>query len=181
MKRYLPLIIFVALAGLLSYGLRLNPRDIPSPLIGKPAPVFTLDRLEASKRGEKFHAKSLLGQPWVLNVWASWCSACVVEHPVLNRWQSKLGVPLVGMAYKDSDDDSQKWLAARGNPYTVVIADRDGRVGIDFGVYGVPETFVIDAQGTIVLKHTGPVSDDVFADKIMPALQQARRNQAGVK
>ncbi|QLI82150.1 DsbE family thiol:disulfide interchange protein [Chitinibacter fontanus] len=171
MKRFVPLIIFVALAALLSYGLRLNPRDIPSPLIGKPAPVFTLDRLDNSGQ---FSTASLNGQPWVLNVWASWCTACVVEHPVLNAWKDKLGAPLVGLAYKDADDDAKKWLAGRGNPYSQVLADRDGRVGIDFGVYGVPETFVIDGKGIIRLKHTGPVTDEVFKDKIIPALQSAR-------
>ncbi|WP_410498610.1 DsbE family thiol:disulfide interchange protein [Chitinibacter sp. S2-10] len=171
MKRYWPLLLFIALAVLLAVGLRLNPRDIPSPLIGKPAPVFTLDRLD---QPESFSTAQLKGQPWVLNVWASWCSACVVEHPVLNAWKNKLGAPLVGMAYKDLDTDAKKWLADRGNPYSAVIADREGRVAIDFGVYGVPETFVIDGKGIIVLKHTGPVSDEVFSDKILPALQAAR-------
>ncbi|WP_373976033.1 DsbE family thiol:disulfide interchange protein [Chitinibacter sp. SCUT-21] len=178
MKRFLPLIIFVALAALLSYGLRLNPRHIPSPLIGKPAPAFTLERLD---QAGQFAASELKGQPWVLNVWASWCSACVVEHPVLNAWKDKLGAPMVGLAYKDQDADAKQWLQSRGNPYAVVVADRDGRVGIDFGVYGVPETFVIDGQGVIRLKHTGPVTDEVFKDKIVPALQAARIAEAGGK
>ena len=176
MKRYLPLILFAALAALLGYGLQLNPRDIPSPLIDKPAPDFTLARLDAPGT---LAATSLRGQRWVLNVWASWCGACIAEHPVLNRWQAKIGVPMIGLAYKDKDADAKRWLEARGNPYSHVIADRDGRVGIDFGVYGVPETFVIDAQGIIRVKHTGPVTDAVFEEKIMPALQEARRTAQG--
>lgn len=171
MKRYLPLMIFLALAVLLGIGLTLNPRDLPSPLIGKPAPAFTLDRLDAQGQ---LAASTLRGQPWVLNVWASWCGACIAEHPVLQRWQNKIGAPIVGLAYKDKDDDAKRWLAERGNPYSQVIADRDGRVGIDFGVYGVPETFVIDGAGIIRAKHTGPVSDKVFVEVIMPALQAAR-------
>ncbi|WP_157669807.1 DsbE family thiol:disulfide interchange protein [Chitinibacter sp. GC72] len=173
----IPLLLFIALALLLAVGLRLNPREIPSPLIGKPAPAFTLDRLDQADQTDlkkPFASAALKGQPWILNVWASWCSACIAEHPVLNAWKDKLGAPMIGLAYKDQDADARRWLAGRGNPYSQVIADRDGRVGIDFGVYGVPETFVIDGKGIIVLKHTGPVTDAVMSDKIIPALQAAR-------
>lgn len=172
MKRYAPLLIFAALAILLAVGLTLNPREIPSVLIGKPAPAFKLDRLDAPGQ---FSPSELKGQAWLLNVWASWCGACIQEHPVLNDIATSYKVTLVGLAYKDQDVDAKTWLQTRGNPYAVVVADRDGRVGIDYGVYGVPETFVIDKVGRIAYKHIGPITPDIFRDKIWPELQKAQR------
>ncbi|STQ91603.1 DsbE family thiol:disulfide interchange protein [Iodobacter fluviatilis] len=172
MKRFAPLIIFAALALLLAAGLTLNPREIPSVLIGKPAPQFKLDRLDATGQ---FSPASLKGQAWLLNVWASWCSACIQEHPVLNSIASEHKVTIVGLAYKDLDMDAKQWLQSRGNPYNIVVADRDGRVGIDYGVYGVPETFVIDKNGHIAYKHIGAVTPDIFKNILLPELQKARR------
>ncbi|MCB5197140.1 DsbE family thiol:disulfide interchange protein [Deefgea salmonis] len=172
MKRYLPLMIFFSLAVLLGIGLTLNPRELPSVLIGKPAPQFELDRLDKSGQ---FSPSELQGKAWLLNVWASWCSACIQEHPVLNDIAKSYDFPIVGLNYKDQDRDAKDWLALRGNPYSVVVADREGRVGVDYGVYGVPETFVIDKAGRIVYKHIGPVTQQVFKDKLLPELQKAQR------
>lgn len=172
MKRFAPLLIFIALAVLLAVGLTLKPREIPSVLIGKPAANFRLDRLD---QAAQFSPGELQGKVWLLNVWASWCSACVEEHPVLEELAASHVVPMVGMAYKDKDDDAKQWLAQRGNPYDVVVADRDGRVGIDYGVYGVPETFVIDTQGRIAYKHIGPITLQAWQEKILPAIQGAQR------
>lgn len=172
MKRFAPLIIFAALALLLAAGLTLNPREIPSVLVGKPAPAFKLDRLNAPGQ---FSPSELKGEAWLLNVWASWCSACIQEHPVLNQISRDYKVTLVGLAYKDQDSDAKAWLQTRGNPYQVVVADRDGRTGIDYGVYGVPETFVIDKAGRIAFKHIGPLTPDIFAKILLPELQKARQ------
>jgi len=172
MKRYTPLIIFAALVVLLAVGLTLNPREIPSVMIGKPAPDFKLDRLDAPGQ---FSPSELKGQAYLLNIWASWCGACIQEHPVLNDIAKSYKVKLVGLAYKDQDEDAKTWLQTRGNPYAVVVADRDGRVGINYGVYGVPETFVIDKAGIITYKHIGPVTPEVFKDKLLPELQKAQR------
>lgn len=173
MKRYAPLLLFMVLAVLLAVGLKLNPHEVPSVLIGKPAADFRLDRLD---QNGQFSLRDMQGKVWLLNVWASWCSACVEEHPVLQQWAAAAhNVPVIGMAYKDLDDDARSWLKKRGNPYQAVIADRDGRVGIDYGVYGVPETFVIDGAGRIVYKHIGPLTPAALKDKILPAIQGARQ------
>ncbi len=172
MKRYAPLLIFAVLALLLAVGLTLNPKEVPSVLIGKPAADFRLDRLD---QAGQLSLADMKGKVWLLNVWASWCSACVEEHAALQEWVADPGnAPVVGMAYKDADDDSRAWLKQRGNPYKAVIADRDGRVGIDYGVYGVPETFVIDAAGRIVYKHIGPLTPAVLQEKILPAIRGAK-------
>ena len=172
MKRYMPLMIFAALVILLAVGLTLNPREIPSVMIGKPAPAFKLDRLDAPGQ---FSPSELKGKVWLLNIWASWCGACIQEHPVLNDIAKSHKITLIGLAYKDEDTDAKTWLKTRGNPYAVVVADRDGRVGIDYGVYGVPETFVIDKAGQIAYKHIGPITPEIFRDKILPELQKAQR------
>jgi cytochrome c biogenesis protein CcmG/thiol:disulfide interchange protein DsbE len=166
----LPLFAFVALAAFLLRGLWLNPREVPSPLIGKPAPQF--ERPKLATPGESLSNKDLLGQVWILNVWASWCAPCREEHPVWNEFARKKQVALVGLNYKDQDDAASKWLRELGNPYTVSIADRDGRVGIDFGVYGVPETFVIDRAGVIRFKHIGAMTQRVLETKIVPLVQE---------
>lgn len=171
MKRYLiPLAIFIVIVGFLGVGLTLNPRLVPSPLIDKPAPAFTLPQL--ADPAKTFSQKDMLGQVWVLNVWASWCVACREEHPVLVDLAKTKVVPLYGLNYKDKREDALAWLGRFGDPYTLSIVDRDGRVGIDFGVYGVPETFVIDKQGVIRYKHIGPVTPESLQAKILPLIRQ---------
>jgi cytochrome c biogenesis protein CcmG/thiol:disulfide interchange protein DsbE len=166
----IPLAIFLVLVGFLAVGLRLDPKLVPSPLIDKPAPSFALPRLD--EPSQTMRREDLLGKAWVLNVWASWCGPCREEHPqVLALSRAKLA-PLVGLNYKDSRDDARGWLKQFGDPYTVSIADSDGRVGIDFGVYGVPETFVIDKQGVIRFKHVGPLTPTVIDTQIVPLLKQ---------
>ncbi len=170
----LPLVAFFALAAFFLRGLWLDPREVPSPLIGKPAPQFERPKLAAA--GEKISNKDLAGQVWILNVWASWCAPCREEHPVWNEFARKKLVTLVGLNYKDQDDAAQRWLRDLGNPYNVSIADADGSVGIDFGVYGVPETFVIDRTGVIRYKHIGAMTPKVLETKIVPLLQELNRS-----
>lgn len=168
----LPLAAFVVLAAFLLRGLWLNPREVPSPLIGKPAPLFERPKLGAA---ETFSSKQMLGQVWILNVWASWCAPCREEHPLWNDFARDAPVPLVGLNYKDDAANALKWLRDLGDPYLVTVADRDGAVGIEFGVYGVPETFVIDREGIIRYKHIGPINPDVMAKKILPLLRQLKQ------
>jgi cytochrome c biogenesis protein CcmG/thiol:disulfide interchange protein DsbE len=168
-----PLVGFIVLAAFLMRGLWLNPREVPSPLIGKPAPVFERTRLDTLQT--TFSSKELLGQVWVLNVWASWCGPCRVEHPLWNAFAKKKIAPLVGLNYKDMPDNARKFLNELGDPYTLTVIDYDGKLGIDFGVYGVPETFIIDKQGIVRFKHIGPVSPDVMTKKIEPLLQELAR------
>ena len=173
MKRWqflVPLGLFVVLLGFLGVGLNLNPREVPSPLIGKPAPAFALPRLDDP--AQTIRRDDLLGKVWVLNVWASWCVACREEHPLLVAFSRRRVVPIYGLNYKDGRTEAQAWLARLGNPYDASLSDRDGRVGIDFGVYGVPETFVIDKAGVIRFKHIGPVTPEVLRDRIEPLLKQ---------
>ena len=191
MNRFLwPLIGFVVLVLLLAVGLNLNPRDVPSPLIGKPAPSFALPRVDATE--QSFSPQEMLGRVWLLNVWASWCVSCRQEHPVLLEMAKNRGVMLVGLNYKevrgdgalDSDkitaaaeksmalERASAWLQKHGNPYALSVLDLDGRVGIDYGVYGVPETYIIDKTGVIRMKHTGPISPEVFSVKILPLLTE---------
>ena len=170
MTRYLlPLGIFVLLVLLLGFGLSLNPREVPSPLIGKPAPQFQLPQLHDPAKN--FAPKELLGKVWVLNVWASWCAACREEHPVLADFAKSGLVPLFGLNYKDQRDDAIAWLKRFGDPYQVSLVDTDGRVGIDYGVYGVPETYVIDKLGVIRYKRIGPVTPAILKEKIVPLIQ----------
>ncbi|MBS1158461.1 MAG: Periplasmic protein thiol:disulfide oxidoreductase DsbE [Proteobacteria bacterium] len=181
---------FAALVVLLAIGLNLDPRDVPSPLIGKPAPSFNLTVLATPDKS--LGPKDMQGKVWLLNVWSTWCVSCRQEHPVLVDFSKKTNVPLVGLNYKevrgDGDFDISKikpaeekslalqranqWLAQHGNPYTLTVMDLDGRVGIDYGVYGVPETYVIDKAGVIRMKHTGPINPDVLDKKILPLLAE---------
>jgi cytochrome c biogenesis protein CcmG/thiol:disulfide interchange protein DsbE len=170
MKRYLPLGIFLVLAVFLAAGLGLNPREVPSPLIGKAAPAFRLPQLQDSAR--TLGTEDLKGKVWILNVWASWCVACLDEHPVLVEFSRQNALPLYGLNYKDKREDALKWLGAHGNPYTVSMEDSDGRVGIDYGVYGVPETYVIDRDGVIRYKRIGPVTAQILQEKILPLVRQ---------
>jgi cytochrome c biogenesis protein CcmG, thiol:disulfide interchange protein DsbE len=168
-KRYLiPLAIFIALAGFLAVGLKLNPREVPSPLVGKAAPAFSLPLLK--EPAVQMTAAQMKGQVWVLNVWASWCVPCLAEHPYVTQL-AKSGVTVVGLNYKDKPQDATGWLAKHGDPYKMIVADRDGRVGIDYGVYGVPETFVIDRDGVIRFKHIGPLTPQALNEKLLPALK----------
>jgi cytochrome c biogenesis protein CcmG/thiol:disulfide interchange protein DsbE len=169
MKRYLiPLAVFVALLGFLGVGLGLNPRDVPSPLINRPEPAFKLPTVAAPDR--MVSAQDLRGQVWILNVWASWCVACRLEHPVLVEFAKTSPVAIYGLNYKDKHSDAVRWLANFGDPYRQSLSDTDGMVGIDFGVYGVPETFVIDRDGVIRLKLTGPVTPEALRNTIIPLI-----------
>ena len=179
---------FAALVALLAVGLGLNPRDVPSPLVGKPAPAFNLSVLATPEK--TMGPKDMQGKVWLFNVWASWCVSCRAEHPVLVEFSKKVQIPVVGLNYKEvrgdgnfdmgkmpADDErklafqrANQWLPQHGDPYTLTVMDIDGRVGIDYGVYGVPETYVIDKAGVIRMKHTGPITPDVLARKIMPLL-----------
>lgn len=171
MLRYLiPLAGFVVLVTFLGMGLKLDPSVVPSPLVGKPAPDFTLPSLQ--NPGKPLGTRDFKGKVWLLNVWASWCSACRVEHPVLNAWSRSGEVELIGLNYKDEVTAAQQWLTELGNPYSLNLVDADGKVGIDLGVYGVPETFVIDKKGIIRYKHIGPVGADDIKQILIPLLNQ---------
>ncbi len=171
MKRFLiPAAIFIVLVGFLAAGLKLNPREVPSPLIDKPAPPFTLAQLAEPQK--PFSNADMLGQVWVLNVWASWCVTCREEHPVLLDLSKSKVVPLYGLNYKDKRDEAVAWLKQFGDPYALSIVDGDGRVGIDYGVYGVPETYVIDKQGIIRYKRIGAVTRQVVDEKILPLVRK---------
>jgi cytochrome c biogenesis protein CcmG, thiol:disulfide interchange protein DsbE len=166
----LPLLVFVVLLMFLWLGLSLNPREVPSPLIGKPAPPFQLARLDDP--AQVVTEQDLRGQVWMLNVWASWCVSCIEEHPVLVQFARSGVVPIYGLNYKDQRDAAQAWLAKNGNPYSVSIVDPDGKVGIDYGVYGVPETYLIDKAGVIRYKQIGPVTPKVLSERILPLIKQ---------
>ena len=169
-SKLIPLIIFIGLLVVLGIGLNLNPREIPSPFIGKPAPNFSLPQLGDTNK--VFTPKSLQGKPWLLNVWASWCTTCREEHPLLVEFSRQKLIPIIGLNYKDKDLEAQNWLKNMGNPYDLSVTDHQGNVGIDYGVYGVPETFLIDASGKIIFKHTGPLTDTVMREKILPLIQK---------
>jgi cytochrome c biogenesis protein CcmG/thiol:disulfide interchange protein DsbE len=166
----IPLAVFIVLLVFLAVGLKLDPREVPSPLIGKPAPGFALARLDDAAQTIK--REDMLGKVWMLNVWASWCVACREEHPLLMAFSRKKLLPLYGLNYKDQRPDGLAWLGQFGNPYDASLFDADGRVGIDFGVYGVPETFIIDRAGVVRLKHIGPLTPEVIQSKIEPLVRQ---------
>ncbi|BAO28182.1 DsbE family thiol:disulfide interchange protein [Sulfuritalea hydrogenivorans] len=171
MKRFLiPLVVFVVLLVFLGIGLTLNPRDVPSPLKDKPAPAFTLPQLAAADKS--FSPADMKGKVWLLNVWASWCVSCRQEHPLLVSFAKEGKVPVVGLNYKDQLVDAKNWLAKFGDPYVVSAVDADGRVGIDYGVYGVPETYVIDKAGMIRMKHTGPITPESLKTQILPLVAE---------
>jgi len=171
MKRFLlPLAIFVVMVGFLAVGLTLNPREVPSPLVGKAAPDFSLPQLHESEK--VFSPKELAGKVWLLNFWASWCNGCKEEHPILMQLAKSGDVPLYGADYKDTREEALAWLQRWGNPYQLVAVDEAGRVGINYGVYGVPETYVIDKAGKIRYKQIGPVDQDVLEKKILPLVRE---------
>jgi cytochrome c biogenesis protein CcmG/thiol:disulfide interchange protein DsbE len=171
LNRYLwPLLLFLVLAGFLAFGLKLDPREVPSPLIDKPAPAFRATLL--ADPAQTLTRESLAGKPWVLNVWASWCTPCREEHPLWVEFARRSPVAIYGLNYKDERKAGLAWLERLGNPYAQSLADPEGRIGIDYGVYGVPETFVIDRNGIVRMKHVGPVTAEVLRDKIEPLLRR---------
>lgn len=172
-KAFIPLGIFGVLLVFLAIGLTRDPHEIPSPLIGKPAPTFTAPILD--KPGQTFAAKDMLGKVWLLNTWASWCVACRQEHPLLVEFAKTNTLPIIGLDYKDQETEGMKWLARYGNPYNVAITDRDGRIGIDFGVYGVPESFLIDKAGIIRYKQIGPFTEEALRDKLIPLIKELNK------
>ncbi len=175
MKRLIwsiPLLLIVALVLLLGMGLKLDPREVDSPLIDKPAPDFAATRLDD---GQPTGLADMLGEVTLFNVWASWCVACRQEHPLLNQLSRSGVVRIVGLNYKDAREDGLQWLERHGDPYAWSVADYDGRIGIDYGVYGVPETFIIDAAGHIRGKHIGPVTPGYISEELIPLIQQLQR------
>jgi cytochrome c biogenesis protein CcmG/thiol:disulfide interchange protein DsbE len=175
-KRLLPLFAFLALAVLLGLGVMRNSgKDtsaIPSPLIGKPAPAFSLPVLGEPSR--MVGNADLLGEPYLLNVWGSWCPACRDEHPVITELAASGAVRVIGYDYKDTEADAQRWLAQYGNPYDLVIVDEPGLAALDWGIYGAPETFLVDAQGIVRWKHVGPVTPEVVQQQLMPELEKLK-------
>ena len=168
-----PVAVFVVVAGFFAYGLTLDPREIPSVLIGKPVPEFTLLPVEGRTLG--LSTSDLKGEVSLVNVFASWCAECRAEHPLLMKLREDNIVPVHGLNYKDTPEDAREWLDSLGDPYTRTGADLDGRVAIDFGVYGVPETFVIDKSGRIAYKHIGALSVSTLETKILPLVETLRR------
>jgi cytochrome c biogenesis protein CcmG/thiol:disulfide interchange protein DsbE len=167
MNRFLiPLALFIGLVVFLAIGLGRDPHEVPSPLINKPAPAFQLPQLHAPAK--TFSAQEMRGKVWLLNVWASWCFSCREEHPLLLDFARSGAVPLYGLNYKDQRNDAIAWLNELGDPYQLSAMDLDGRVGIDYGVYGAPETYLIDREGVIRFKHIGPLTPEVIQNKILP-------------
>lgn len=170
MKRWLPLILFAVLAGFFFKGLYLNPREVPSPFIGKAAPAFTLPLVGHPEK--TFSPADMKGRVWLLNVWAPWCVACRQEHPSLMQIAQMGVVPIVGLNWKDKDREANDLLAQKGSPYLAVAEDLSGKVGIDYGVTGTPETYVIDKQGIVRMKHIGPIDVDAWEKKFLPLIKE---------
>jgi cytochrome c biogenesis protein CcmG, thiol:disulfide interchange protein DsbE len=175
MNRFLlPLGLFIVLLGFLAVGLNRDPREVPSPLVGKPAPMFEVPQLAAPEK--TFSPKEMLGKVWLLNVWASWCVSCRQEHPILVDYVKSGGtMPIVGLDYKDQRTDGLRWLAQLGDPYLLSAYDADGRVGIDYGVYGVPESYLIDKAGIIRFKQIGPITPEAMEKKILPLVKELEK------
>ena len=189
-KFFIPLGLFLVLVAFLAVGLKRNPQEIPSPLLGKPAPLFSLSTLDAG--GAKFGPQDMKGKVWMLNVWATWCAACRDEHPLLVAFSKANQLPIVGLNYKEvqaqdapagrqltpedklriARERSAVWLQRLGDPYVVSVFDLDGRVGIDYGVYGVPETYIIDKEGVIRFKQVGAVTLETLQSQILPLVQK---------
>lgn len=173
MRSILPFVVFIVLTVFLFVGLKLDPREVPSPLVGKQAPTFVLPQLQVPAK--QFTPADMKGKVWLFNVWASWCVACEEEHPVLMELARQNIVPIYGMDYKDKRDAALAVLERRGNPYAINVSDTDGRVGINYGVYGVPETYVIDKQGVIQYKQIGPVTAENLRKKILPLVAELEK------
>jgi cytochrome c biogenesis protein CcmG/thiol:disulfide interchange protein DsbE len=179
MRFLIPLIVFIVLVVFLWVGLGLNPREVPSPFINKPAPDFTLQQLHEPQK--QFSNKDMLGKVWMLNVWASWCVACRQEHPLLVQMSRAGLVPLYGLNYKDNRTDAELWLREGGNPYVLNAADVKGDVGINYGVYGVPESFIIDKRGIIRHKVIGPVTPSILENCLVPLIRELQNASGGAK
>lgn len=173
-KSLIPLILFAVLVGFLAVGLRLDPHEVPSPLVNKAAPAFKVAQLEQPEL--QFSPEDLKGKVWLLNVWASWCVACRQEHPVLMDFARAQVAPLIGLDYKDQRKDALGVLKRSGNPYDITAFDADGRVGIDYGVYGVPESYVIDKAGVIRYKHIGPITTEALQKTIIPLINELKKS-----
>jgi cytochrome c biogenesis protein CcmG/thiol:disulfide interchange protein DsbE len=174
MRRFglVPLVVLGALVALLAAGLRQHPRELPSALAGKPLPELQAPLLEEPQR--QFAATSMRGEVWLLNVWASWCTGCRLEHDTLLAIAAQ-GTPLYGLNYKDDPAPAASYLRAAGNPFRASMVDPDGRLGMDLGVYGVPETFVIDREGRVRLRHAGPLTPQVLQEKLQPLIRELRK------
>jgi cytochrome c biogenesis protein CcmG/thiol:disulfide interchange protein DsbE len=169
----IPLVLFILLVAFLAIGLRHDPHEVPSPLIDKPAPAFQLAQLRDPT--QTFSAADMRGKVWLLNVWASWCITCRDEHPLLLQYARSGALPIYGLNYKDKREAALSWLGELGDPYVLSVSDTDGRVGIDYGVYGAPETYLIDRNGVIRFKQIGPVTPDIWQDKILPLAQKLNK------
>jgi cytochrome c biogenesis protein CcmG/thiol:disulfide interchange protein DsbE len=169
----IPLVLFILLVAFLAIGLRHDPHEVPSPLIDKPAPAFQLAQLRDPSK--TFSAADMRGKVWLLNVWASWCITCRDEHPLLLQYARSGALPIYGLNYKDKREDALSWLGELGDPYVLSASDNDGRVGIDYGVYGAPETYLIDRDGVIRFKQIGPVTPDIWQEKILPLAKQLNK------
>lgn len=175
MRYLLPLVVFATIAAFLYSGLSKDPRRVPSPLIGQTAPEFNLPTL--STDGQSFSPSQMQGKVWLLNIWATWCAGCRDEHPLLVDLARSGKVDIVGLNYKDDSVQAQRWLTELGDPYLQTAVDADGRVGIDWGFYGAPETFVIDKKGIVRHKHIGPVYPSDLAETILPLVEDLQRAQ----
>ena len=172
LQKLVPLLIFIVLVIFLGIGLTLDPREVPSPLIDKPMPVFSLNQLKETD--QKLGSSDFINEVSLLNVWASWCVACREEHPILIDLAKSGVINIYGLNYKDEREDALRWLDYFGDPYAKSGHDLDGMVGLDYGVYGVPETFIIDRKGIIRYKHIGPVTDDILKNKLMPFIEKLK-------
>ena len=173
LKYLIPLALFLVLVVFLAVGLTRDPHEVPSHLINKAAPTFRLPQLKDPSK--TFSAEDMRGKVWILNVWASWCVSCRDEHPLLIEYAKTGVVPIYGLNWKDKPEDAIGWLEDLGDPYVLSASDLDGRIAIDYGVYGAPETYLIDQSGTIRFKQIGPLTPDVWSDKILPMVQQLNR------
>jgi cytochrome c biogenesis protein CcmG/thiol:disulfide interchange protein DsbE len=166
----LPLVLFIALVGFLLIGLHRDPHEVPSPLINKPAPDFKLSQLK--EPGKTFSPQEMRGKVWVLNFWGTWCVACREEHPLLIEYAKTGAIPIYGVDYKDDRAAAMQMLEEEGNPYTMTVFDPDGRVSIDYGVYGAPESYLIDRNGLIRFKQIGPITEEVWQKEFLPRAKQ---------
>ena len=173
LRFFLPVVLFAGVALALAVGLSLDPRELPSTMIDKPAPEFDLPAVRGRSRG--LASSDLVGEVHLVNFFASWCSACRVEHPLLNRLTEDGVVAVFGVNYKDKPEDARRWLDQLGDPYVRSGADIPGRAGIDWGVYGLPETFIVDANGHIVYKHVGAIYPQDLENTILPIVESLRQ------
>src|SRR5512135_1478755 len=176
-KFIIPLAVFLVLGGFLLVGLNRDPSYVPSPLIGKQAPEFSLPSLQDA--AYPVSSKDLRGRAWILNVWGTWCGGCREEHPVLVAIAKQTTVPFIGLDWKDDSDAARQWLSQLGNPYAAVASDQEGRVAIDWGVYGAPETFLVGPDGTVIYKHIAPMTMDVWLKEFVPRIEAIKAGKGG--